>query len=139
MEQRGDFTSHPTNTIATQSEETSNIGQGQLPLTEKHFLNPFPDIDSDNSPDYLNQQYKVLGENFIAEATRSDPQSKNLLQIIEQKDCDTLKHYSRYWHSLKRDLSTTPTGCRHYDGKLFIPTQLLKLIMDSIHRNNPGQ
>ena len=34
---------------------------------------------------------------------------------------------------------TNPTGCILYDGKLFIPTQSRKLIMNSIHRNQPGQ
>ena len=104
----------------------------------EHF-NPLPEIDHENSPDYLKQLYRVFGENFIAEATRSDPQSKNSFQIIEEKNWDTLKHFSRYWHSLKRDLSTTPTRCILYDGKLFIPTQLRKLVMNSIHRNHPGQ
>ena len=90
----------------------------------------------------MKQLYSVFGENFIAEATRSDPQSKNLFQIIEEKNWDTLNHFSRYcryWHSLKRDLSTTPTGCILYDEKLIIPTQLRKLDMNSIHRNHPGQ
>ena len=71
--------------------------------------------------------------------SRSEPQSRNLFQIIEEKNWDTLKHFSTYWHSLKRDLSTTPTGCILYDGKLFIPTQLRKLVTNSIHRNHPGQ
>ena len=53
MEQLGEPTSHPTNTIATQTEETSNIGQGRLSLTEKQHISPFPDIDYDNAQDYL--------------------------------------------------------------------------------------
>ena len=132
-------TPQETNTIATQTEETSNIGQGRKPLTDMEHFNPPPEIVHENSPDYLKQLYRVFGENFIAEATRSDPQSKNLFQIIEEKNWDTLKHFSRYWHSLKRDLSTTPTGCTLYDGKLFIPTQLRILVTNSIHRNHPGQ
>ena len=139
MERRGQPTSHPTNQIATQTKETSNIGHDRLPLTGKQHFDPFLDIDYNKSPDYLKHLYKVFGENFIAEATRSDPQNKNLLQIIEQKNKDTLKHYSRYWQSLNRDLSTTPTGCILYDGKHFIPTQLSKLVMNLIHRNHPGQ
>ena len=132
-------TPQETNTIATQTEETSNIGQGRKPLTDMEHFNPLPEINHENSPDYLKQLYRVFGENFIAEATRSDPQSKNLFQIIDEKNWDTLKFFSRYWHSLKSDLSTTPTGCILYNGKLFIPTQLRKFFMNSIHRNHPGQ
>ena len=128
-----------TNTIATQTEESSNLGQGRQPLSDKKHFNPLPETYYDNSPEYLKQLLRVIGENFIAEATRNDPQSKNLLQIIEKKDWDTLKHYSRYWHSLKRDLSTTSSSCILYDGKMFTPTQLRKLIMNSIQGNHPGQ
>ena len=132
-------TPQETNTIATQTEETSNLGQGRQPLAEKEHYNPLPEIDLENSPDYLKQLYRAFGENFIAEATRNDQQSRNLFQIIEEKNWDALKHFSRYWHSLKRDLSTTLTGCILYDGNLYIPTQLRKLVMNSIHRNHQGQ
>ena len=44
-----------TNTIATQTEETSNIGQGRKPLTDMQHFNPIPEIDHENSPDYLKQ------------------------------------------------------------------------------------
>ena len=128
-----------TNTIATQTDEISNLGQGRQPLEEKEELNPIPELDYENTPNYLKQLHRLFGENFIAEATRNDQHSKNLLQIIEDKNWDSLKHFSRYWHSLKRDLSTTPAGCILYDRKMYIPTQLHKLIMNSIHRNHPGQ
>ena len=139
MEQQDITTTQQTNTIATQTEETSILGQGRQPLPDRKPFKPLPETDYDNSPEYLKQILRVIGENFIAEATRSDPQSKNLLQIIEKKDWDTLKHYSRYWHSLKRDLCTTPSGCIIYDGKIFTPTRLRKLIMNSIQRNLPRQ
>ena len=41
--------------------------------------------------------------------------------------------------TLKRDLSTTSTRCILSDGKLFISTQLREKVMNSIHRNHPGQ
>ena len=128
-----------TNTIATQTEETNNKGLGRTPLNTKQHFNPFADTNNDQLPDYLTNLHKVLGEEFIAEATRADPQSRSLLQIVQDKDWTTLKHFSRYWHSLKRDLGVTPTGCILYDGKLFIPTQLRKPIMNAIHRKHPGQ
>ena len=85
-------TPQETNTIATQTEEISKLGQGRQPLSDKEHFNPLPKIDYDKSPDYLKQLYRVFGENFVAEATRSDPQSRNLFQIIEKKKWDTLKH-----------------------------------------------
>ena len=39
----------------------------------------------------------------------------------------------------RKNLSATSSGCILYDSKLFIHTQLRKLIMNSIHRNHPGQ
>ena len=128
-----------TNTIATQTDETNNTGQGRNPLNSKQQSNPFADIHFEDSPEYNQNLHKVLGEEFIAEATRTDPQSRSLVQIIQDKDWTTLKHFSRYWHSLKRDLGVTPSGCILYDGKLFIPTQLRKPIMNALHRRHPEQ
>ena len=81
-----------TNTIATQTDEALNLGQGRQPLEEKEEFNPIPELDYENTPNYLKQLHRVFGENFIAEATRNDPHSKNLLQIIEDKNWDSLKH-----------------------------------------------
>ena len=128
-----------TNTIATQTEETNNLGLGRTPLNSKQQYSQFAETNYEEAPDYLISLHKVLGEEFIAEATRTDPQSRSLLQIIQDKDWTTLKHFSRYWHSPQRDLGVTPTGCIIYDGKLFIPTQLRKPIMNAIHRKHPGQ
>ena len=132
-------TTNNTNTIATQTEDINNTGQGRNSLNSKQHFSPFSEIQYEDFPTYLKNLHKVLGDEFIAEATRADPQSRSLLQIIQDKDWTTLKHFSRYWHSLKRDLGVSPTGCILYDGKLFIPTQLLKPIMNAIHRKHPGQ
>ena len=83
MEQQGDPISQPT--ISTQTDDTANTGQGRHPLAEKKPFRPFADIDYGNSPDYLKHLCKVFGENFIAEATKSDPQSKNLLKRSNKK------------------------------------------------------
>ena len=133
------YTSNNTNTIATQTEDINNTGQGRNPLNSKQHFSPFAEIHYEEFPNYLKNLHKILGEEFIAEAKRSDPQSRSLLQIIQDKDWTTLKHFSRYWHSLKRDLGVTPSGCILCDGKLFIPTQLRKPIMNAIHRKHPGQ
>ena len=139
MDTPQNLTESNTNTIATQTEETNNTGLGRTPLNTRQQYNPFANTNNEQLPEYLKNLHKVLGEEFIAEATRADPQSRSLLQIVQDKDWTTLKHFSRYWHSLKRDLGVTPTGCILYDGKLFIPTQLRKPIMNAIHRKHPGQ
>ena len=89
MEKQDITTSQQTN---TKTEETSNLGQGRQPLSDKEHFNSLPETDYDNSSEYLEQLHRVFGENFIAEATRSDKQSKNLQQMIEKKAWDTLKH-----------------------------------------------
>ena len=83
-------TPQETNTIATQTDETSNLGQGRQPLEDREDFNPIPELDYENTPDYLKQLHRVFGENFIAEATRKDPQSRNLLQIIKDKNWEPL-------------------------------------------------
>ena len=130
-------TSNNTNTIAKQTEDINNTGQGRNPLKSKQHLHPFAETQYEDFPTYLKKLQKVLREEFIAEAKRSGPQSRSLLKIIQDKDWTTLKHFSRYWHSLKR--LRTPSGCVLYDGKLFIPTQLRKPIINAIHRKHPGQ
>ena len=139
MDSRTGYTTNNTNTIATQTEETNNTGLGRIPLNSKQHLSPFADTNYEESPDYLKRLHKILREEFIADATRADLQSRSLLQIVQDKDWTTLKHFNRYWHSLKRDLGVKPTGCILYDGKLFIPTQLQKPTMNAIHRKHPGQ
>ena len=134
----GDPTNN-TNTIANQTDDINNAGQGRNPLLNKQHFKPFKDKQYDEPPDYLKNRHKVRGEDFVAEATKTDPQSRSLFQIIQDKDWSTLKHFSRYWHSLKRDLGTTPSGCILYDRNFSIPTHLRKPIMNSIHRKHPGQ
>ena len=73
---------------------------------------------------------------------KCDASKEGLGACLEQRQNNIwqpIAYVSRYWHSRKRDLSTTPAGCILYDGKMYIPTQLRKLIMNSIHRNHPGQ
>ena len=72
-----------TNTIATQTDEITNIDRRRLPIENKQQHNPFLDIDYNNSPDYLKNLDKDFGEIFIVEATKADPQSK-ITPIIEK-------------------------------------------------------
>ena len=89
-------TTNNTKTIATQTEDINNTGQGRNPLNSKQHFSPFSEIQYKDFPTYPKNLHKVIGEEFIAEATRADPQSRSLLQIIQDKDWTTLKHFSRY-------------------------------------------
>ena len=135
-------TSKPTSnpkaiTIGTQTDCVSNIGQGLKPLNPNIVKKPFDQITLENSPDYLLNIHKVLGESFIAEAIKNYTNSKK--RLIELQDWNAIKCFSKYWYSLRKDLSVTPNGCILYDGKMYIPSQLRKPVIDSVHKTHPGQ
>ena len=101
--------------------------------------NPFDEITIENSPKYLLNLHKVLGEAFIAEAIKNDSNSNKIRRLIELQDWNAIKIFSKYWYCLRKDLSVNPNGCILYDGKLYIPTQLQKTVIDSVHKTYPGQ
>ena len=80
-----------------------------------------------------------MNENFIAEAIKLDNQSARIRKLIINKDWLALKHYSKCWHSLTKDLSVNETGCIIYDGKLYLPPQLRDIALHSIHKTHTGQ
>ena len=126
-------------TIGTQTDCISNIGQGLKPMKTHIVKNPFDEITLENSPDYLLNLHKDLGESFIAEAIKNDTNSNKIRILIELKDWDAIKNISKYWYSLRKDLSVNPNGCILYYGKMYIPTQLRKLVIDSVHKTHSGQ
>ena len=137
-------TSKPTSnpkaiTIGTQTDCLSNIGQGLKPLNPNIVKNPFDQVTLENSPDYLLNIHKFLGKQFIAEAIKSDTNSNKIRRLIELQDWNAIKCFSKNWYSLRKDLSVTPNGCILYDGKMYIPTQLRKPVIDSVHKTHPGQ
>ena len=126
-------------TIGTQTDRISNIGLGLKPLNPHIVKNPFEDITLEYSPDYLLILHKVFGELFIAEAIENDTNSNKIRRLIELQDWNAIKNFSKYWYSLRKDLSVNPNGCILYDGKMYIPTQLRKTVIDSVHKTHPGQ
>ena len=67
-------------TIGTQTDCISNIGQGLKPLNPHKCEKPFGEITLENSPDYLLNLHKVLGESFIAEAIKKRYKQQQNLQ-----------------------------------------------------------
>ena len=58
--------------------------------------------------------------------------------MIQNQDWLAPKHYSRYWHTLKKDLYVNDNGCKLYDGKLYIPPNSLDIALQSIHKTHTG-
>ena len=83
--------------------------------------------------------HKFLGESFIAEAIKNDTNNNKIRRLIELQDWNAIKCFSKYWYSLRKDLSVNPNGCTLYDSKMYIPTQLRKTVIDSVHKTHPGQ
>ena len=122
-----------------QTDSNSNLGQGLKPPNPHNVKNPFVIITIKNYPDYLLNLNKKLGEAFIAEAIKTDSTRSKIRILIELQDWTAIKNFSKYWYSLREELSVNPNGCILYDGKLYIPTQLRKTVTDSIHKTHPGQ
>ena len=118
------------NTIATQTDDDSNKGLGRAALGPDP-LNPIYPLS--------NAASQVFGEEFVAEATQKDRQLAPIINLIKDKDWDTLKRVSPYFYSLKRDLSITPSGCVLYDNRLMVPASLKQLVINSLHQTHPGQ
>ena len=134
------LTTPPTGiTIGTQTDSNSNLGQGIKPHNPYILKNPFDNTTIENSPDYLLNLHKVLGEAFIAEAIKTDSTSNKIRRLIELQDWTAFKNLSHYWYSLRKELSVNPNGCILYDGKLYIPPQPRKTVIDSVHKTHPGQ
>ena len=125
--------------IRTQTDCISNIGQGLKPLNPSIVKNPFDEITLENSSDYLLNLHKVFGESFTAEAIKNDTIRNKIRRLIELQDWNAIKKFSKYWYSLRKNLSVNPNGCILNDGKMYIPTQLRKTVIDSVHKTNPGQ
>ena len=59
--------------------------------------------------------------------------------MIQCQDWLSLKHYFRYWHTLKKNLSFNEIGCILYDDKFYIPPSLRDITLQSIHKTHTGQ
>ena len=128
-----------TNTIATQTEDNSNKGRGRSPIRPDPSNPIFPLSSATNMPQYRKNLAQVFGEELLAEATAKDKMMAPIIKLIRDRDWEILKKPSPYFHSLKRDLSITPSGSVLYDNHLVVPSQLKQLVIDSLHPTHPGQ
>ena len=134
-------TSNNPISVATQTDKTpssSNIGQGREPIDEtKHA--PLFEFENDTAPTYRLNLSRVFGEEFLAEATLKDKNLQAIIRLVKAHNWEQLKVVSKYYYSLRNDLSVARSGCLIYDGKLVIPYQLQNLVINAVHRTHPGQ
>ena len=125
--------------ISTQTEGTSNKGLGRAPLRNYPNNTIYPLGYGTNKPQYRKNLCQVFGEEFLAEATQKDKRLAPIIKLIRHRDWNTLKTVSPYLHSLKHDLSVTPSGCILYDNQVMTPKLLKRLVIDSLNQTHPGQ
>ena len=130
----------PIVTISTQTEENDNLGKGRDSIQSNLQPQIFPlSNNPERLPDYRKHLAKVFGEEFLAEATKQDLSPTPIIKMIRDRDWESLKKTNKYFHSLRKDLAVTDTGCMLYDNKLVIPRNLKQLVIDAIHQTHSGQ
>ena len=71
------------NKIATQTDETSNLGLRRQPLENEEKFNPIPELDHDNSTDYLRKLHicESIWQKFHRRSNKDRPiKQKNYLE-----------------------------------------------------------
>ena len=130
----------PLVTISRQTEENDNLGKGRDPIQSNLHPQIFPlSNNPERMPDYRKHFAKLFGEEFLAEATKQDHSLTPIIKMIRNGDWESMKKTNKYFHSLRKDLAVTDTGCMLYDNKLVIPRNLKQLVIDAITQNHPGQ
>ena len=131
--------SNPPISVATQTDinpPSSIVGQGRDPIDEtKHA----PLFESEPPHDYHRNLSPVFGEEFLAEATIKDKNLQAIIKFVKAHKWEELKHFSKYYYSLRNDLAVAQSVCLLCYGNLIIPYQLQNLVINAVHRTHPGQ
>ena len=134
-----DANKNNTQTIATQTEDSSNEGRGRSPIRPDPTNHIFPLSNATDMPQYRKNLAQVLGEDFMTDVTAKDKTLAAIIDLIRERDWETLKRTRPYFYSSKRDLPITPSGCVLYDNRLMVPSVLKQLLTDSLLQTHPGQ
>ena len=125
--------------ISTQTDPDSNKGKGLKPIAlkpEKHS-ELFTAIDSTPTPEYRMNLMRVFNEKFIAGNCKKE--LGPIIDLVEKQGWLTLKKVNPVLRKIYWDLSGAPTGCLLYDKRLFIPSKLRPMVLQTIHSKHPGQ
>ena len=125
-------------TLTDANPPCSNVGQGREPIDESKHA-PLFEFKNEMPPDYRRNLSRVFGEELLAQATLKDKNFQSIFRLVKTHKWDELKLISKYYYSLRNDLSVAQSGCLLYDGKLVIPCQLQNLVINAMHRTQPGQ
>ena len=85
-------------TIATQTEDSSNKGRGRSPLRPDPSNPIFPLSNEKDMPQYRANLAQVFGEEFVAEATAKHKNMGPIIKLIKDRDWETLKKTSPYFY-----------------------------------------
>ena len=100
---------------------------------------PLFKFETEQPPEYRRNLARVFGEEFLAEATLKDKTLQAIIKFVEAHKLEELKQFSKYYFSLRNDVSVAPSGCLLYEGKLVTPYQRQNLVINAVHRTHPGQ
>ena len=64
---------------------------------------------------------RVVGKEFLAEATLKDKNLQAIIKFVKAHKWEEWKQFSKYYYSLRNDLSVAQSGCLLYNGELVMP------------------
>ena len=122
---------------STQTDPESNKGKGLNVLREDKHADLFTAIDQTPTLEYRQNLIRVFNEEYIAENSNED--LGPIIDLVQKRDCTTLKKVNTIFHKIYRDLSVIQTSCLLYDNRLVIPTKLRPMVLQIIHSKHPSQ
>ena len=129
----------PTNkltSVATQTDPTSNKGRGLGPLDLARHEALFTAYDEIPTPLYREHLQYVLNEEFIAQSSKKE--LSPIIEFVKNSDWEKLKAINPLYYRIRRDLSVSPNGCLIYDNKFVIPIKKKRVVLETIHNQQPG-
>ena len=92
----------------------------------------------EDTPLFRQRLQRVLGNRFIAAATKKDLYFRPLINFVKQRDWEAIKaSYGQYWYNIRNRLHVRE-DCLLIDERIVIPTQLRQTVLDSLHLTHPG-
>ena len=93
----------------------------------------------EDTPLFRKNLRKVMDIEFLAAATRRDPNLSLLINMIKQQKWDSVKQcYGPYFYNVRHRLPVRD-GILLHDDRVVIPKQLRPTMMEALHLTHPGQ
>ena len=92
----------------------------------------------EDTPLFRQKLQRVLGDHFIAAATKKDRNLRPLINFVKKRNWEAIKaSYGQYWYNI-RNILHVREDCLLIDERIVIPTQLRQTVLDSLHLTHPG-